>query len=175
MRWKSLESTEFSEIEEMLAVNILPQTYLTRLLLPSMTSRFLKSHQSSLIIDFSSSACQISLPFVSVYAATKAYNYYFTQALSAEGPPGVSFLAVLPGMVATNMPKMNKIPEQPGTAKAEDVARNVLASIRQGWTAGATPHKVAGWVMPMLLNNPIGKLIVSRAAKSLEAQRKKTT
>ena len=175
MHWKGFESTDFSEIEEQLAVNILPQTYLTRLLLPTMTSRFATTQRTSLIVDISSSVTQLPVPSVSVYGATKSYNFYLTQALNAENPPGVSFLAVLPGMVATNMPKMNNWPELPGTAQAEDVAKAVLATAGQGWTAGATPHKLAAWVTPLLFDNPLGKLIVRRSMRRVESQRKKNS
>ena len=173
MHWKGFENTEFSEIEEQLAVNVLPQTYLTRLLLPTMIARFTTTQRPSLIIDLSSNASHIPLPFLAVYGATKTYNHYLTQALSAEGPPGVTFLSVMPGWVATNMPKMNNFAAEAGMVNVDDMAKAVLGNIGQGWTGGHRTHQVLCWIMKFALDNPVGRFIVRKTTHSMEAKRKK--
>jgi short-subunit dehydrogenase len=78
---------------EMIQLNIMVLVELTGLFLPIM-----KQRGSGAIINLSSIAGFQPLPYMSVYAATKAFVLNFTEALWAETKnTGVNILAVCPG------------------------------------------------------------------------------
>lgn len=84
-------------IEEMLLVNTLALTLLTRRLLPGM----LRNNRGA-ILNVSSSAGFLPIPKFSVYAATKAYVTSFSEGLRAElRGSGVRVCALCPGPVHT--------------------------------------------------------------------------
>jgi hypothetical protein len=83
---------------EMLRLNIVALTELTHLLLPAMVER-----RGGGIINISSTAAFQPIPFLSAYAATKAYVLSFSMALAEEVREyGVKVLALCPGGTATN-------------------------------------------------------------------------
>ncbi len=83
---------------EMLHLNIVALTELTRLLLPSMVAR-----RGGGIINISSTASFQPVPFTSVYAATKAFVTSFSMGLAEElRGSGVRVVALCPGGTATN-------------------------------------------------------------------------
>jgi hypothetical protein len=83
--------------EQIILVNMLALTSLTRHLLPQMIA---KGHGG--ILNVSSSAGFLPIPGDAVYAATKAYVTSFSEALRAElRGTGVSVCALCPGPVET--------------------------------------------------------------------------
>src|SRR5947209_4416784 len=83
--------------QEMLQVNIVALTTLTRALLPQMISK-----RRGAILNVSSSAGFLPIPEFNVYAATKAYVNSFTESLRSElRGTGVSVTALCPGPVRT--------------------------------------------------------------------------
>jgi short-subunit dehydrogenase len=84
------------KIEQMLTVNILTLTKLAHLFIPE-----LKKHKGSLINVASTAAFQ-PVPYMTAYAATKAYVLHFSEALHAElKAQGVTVLALCPGATKT--------------------------------------------------------------------------
>jgi len=117
---------------EMLGVNIVALTALTRALLPQMLSR-----KRGAILDVSSSAGFLPIPEFNVYAATKAYVNSFTESLRAElRGTGVSVTALCPGPVRT---EFQSIAQRPGGqpdygpdfvhVSPEQVVRDALAAL----------------------------------------------
>jgi short-subunit dehydrogenase len=93
--------------DEMLFVNVVALTVLTRSLLPQMLGR-----KRGTILNVSSSAGFLPIPEFAVYAATKAYVNSFTEALRAElRDTGVSVCALCPGPVHT---EFNDVAQRPG-------------------------------------------------------------
>ncbi len=83
--------------DEMILVNMLALTSLTRRLLPAMIAQ-----RRGAILNVSSSASFLPLPGFAVYAATKAYVTSFSEALRAElRGTGVAVTALCPGPVRT--------------------------------------------------------------------------
>ncbi len=81
--------------EQMMLVNMVALTSLTRRLLPQMIAR-----KRGGILNVSSSAGFLPIPEFAVYAATKAYVTSFSEALRAElRRTGVSVCALCPGPV----------------------------------------------------------------------------
>src|SRR5213080_1359966 len=118
--------------EQMLLVNVVALTSLTRHLLPHMVA---KRHGG--ILNVSSSAGFLPIPGDGVYAATKAYVTSFSEALRAElRETGVSVCALCPGPVHTEFQEVARRPgEQPEGGPGfvhvpvERVVRDALAAL----------------------------------------------
>ncbi len=92
--------------EQMMFVNMVALTSLTRHLLPQMIAR-----KRGGILNVSSSAGFLPIPGFAVYAATKAYVTSFSEALRAElRGTGVSVCALCPGPVHTEFQEVAKRP-----------------------------------------------------------------
>ncbi|HWY39837.1 MAG TPA: SDR family oxidoreductase [Chthoniobacterales bacterium] len=117
--------------DEMLQVNVVALTTLTRALLPQMRSR-----KRGTILNVSSSAGFLPIPGMAVYAATKAYVNSFSEALRAElRGSGVTVTALCPGPVHTEFGDVAKRPggepeHGPGFVyvSVEKTARDALAA-----------------------------------------------
>ena len=118
--------------DEMLQVNIVALTTLTRALLPQMIAR-----KRGAILNVSSSAGFLPIPGMSVYSASKAYVNSFSAALRAElRGTGVSVSGLCPGPVHTEFGDVAKRPGgEPERApefiyvSVEKTARDALAAI----------------------------------------------
>lgn len=92
--------------EQMMLVNMVALTSLTRHLLPQMIAR-----KRGGILNVSSSAGFLPIPGMAIYAATKAYVTSFSEALRAElRGTGVSVCALCPGPVHTKFQEVAKRP-----------------------------------------------------------------
>jgi 3-oxoacyl-[acyl-carrier protein] reductase len=94
-----LASMRNSEIEELVRVNILSPTVLTKYVVRSMLV-----HGGGRIVNISSIIASTGYSGLSVYAATKAASVGFTKSLARElGHVGVNVNAVAPGFMETTM------------------------------------------------------------------------
>jgi uncharacterized protein len=116
---------------EMVQLNITVLVELTGLFLPMMQER-----GSGGIINISSIAGFQPVPYMSVYAATKAFVLNFTEALWAENKhTGVNILAVCPGATESEFYKRAEFPDtfgggdSSGMASSETVVKEVLKAI----------------------------------------------
>jgi short-subunit dehydrogenase len=92
--------------EQIMLVNMVALTSLTRHLLPQMIAR-----KRGGILNVSSSAGFLPIPGFAIYAATKAYVTSFSEALRAElRGTGVSVCALCPGPVHTEFQEVAKRP-----------------------------------------------------------------
>jgi short-subunit dehydrogenase len=92
--------------EQMMRVNMMALTSLTRHFLPQMIAR---KHGG--ILNVSSSAGFLPIPTFAIYAATKAYVTSFSEALRVElHGTGVSVCALCPGPVHTEFQEVAKRP-----------------------------------------------------------------
>jgi uncharacterized protein len=95
--------------EQIMHVNMVALTSLTRHLLPQMIAR-----RRGGILNVSSSAGFLPIPGFAVYAASKAYVTSFSEALRAElRGSGVSICALCPGPVRTEFQEIAHRPEGP--------------------------------------------------------------
>jgi uncharacterized protein len=133
--------------DEMLFVNVVALTRLTRRLLPPMLAR-----QRGAILNVSSSAGFLPISEFAVYAATKAYVNSFTEALRAElHGTGISVCTLCPGPVHT---EFNQVARRPGGKKdrspefaympVDKVVRDALAAL-----AADRPLVIPGLVMKL--------------------------
>jgi short-subunit dehydrogenase len=92
--------------EQMMLVNVVALTSLTRRLIPQMIAR-----KRGAILNVSSSAGFLPIPGLAVYAATKAYVTSFSEALRAElRGTCVSVCTLCPGPVHTEFQEVAKRP-----------------------------------------------------------------
>ncbi|MDJ0745292.1 MAG: SDR family oxidoreductase [Xenococcaceae cyanobacterium MO_167.B27] len=93
----SFPQTQWEDQQKMIQLNILALVELTYKYLPIMIS-----NNSGRIINVASTAAFQPMPYLSVYAATKAFVLNFTEALWAENQnTGVKILALCPGPTKT--------------------------------------------------------------------------
>lgn len=147
-------------IQEMMAVNVVALTALTRALLPAMMEK-----KRGAILNVSSSAGFLPIAGFAVYAATKAYVTNFSEALRAETRgTGVTVSAVCPGPVHTEFTQVaNRRPgrrEKSGPefthVSVEAVVRSALSAIERD-----KPLVIPGLIMK------IGMLLVRLTPRPL--------
>src|SRR5438034_1303459 len=118
--------------EQMMLVNMVALTSLSRHLLPQMIAR-----KRGGILNVSSSAGFLPIPGFAVYAASKAYVTSFSEALRTElRGTGVSVCALCPGPVHTEFQEVAKRPGgHPDSGpefvyvSVEEVVRDALAAL----------------------------------------------
>jgi uncharacterized protein len=125
-------SSPLERDDEMLQVNVVALTTLTRCLVPQMVAR-----KRGAILNVSSSAGFLPIAGMAVYAASKAYVNNFSEALRAElRGTGVTVTALCPGPVHT---EFGDVAKRPGGepergpefvyVSVEKIARDALAAV----------------------------------------------
>ncbi|MGA8142489.1 MAG: SDR family oxidoreductase [Candidatus Acidiferrales bacterium] len=131
---------------EMIQVNCTALVHLTRLYVAGMVER---RHGDILIL--ASTAAFQAVPFISVYAATKAFDLLFAEGIAEEVRPfGVRVCALCPGSTNT---EFQQVAEQPDRAfrsaeTAEKVARVGLAGLAKGKT-----HVISGAMNRLMMES----------------------
>lgn len=115
---------------EMIQVNCSAVVHLTQLYLPRMVER----KRGDILIVASTAAFQ-SVPFLSVYAATKGFDLLFAQAVAEEvRASGVRVCALCPGSTDTEFQQVANQPDRVARVAetADKVARVGLQALAQG-------------------------------------------
>ncbi len=123
-------SLDPQRIESMLALNVVCLTLLTRLYLPEMLAR-----RSGAIINVASTAAFQPVPYLSLYAATKAFVLHFSEGLWAETrKQGVVIQALCPGFTRTEFFDRAHLPKSVAITEttAEAVVADSLRALRKG-------------------------------------------
>lgn len=130
---------------QMIQVNIVTLTALTRLFLPDFVKR-----NSGKILNVSSTAALMPGPLQAVYYATKSYVLSFSNALSQElHDTNVTVTALLPGATETEFAKtsdMSNTAVFANTATPQNVAKSGYEAMLKGKlevVAGVTPMQKA--------------------------------
>lgn len=123
---------------EMIDLNIKALVALTHFFLGPMRER-----GSGSIINVASTAGFQPVPYMTTYAATKAFVLSFTDALWEENRAfGIKIMALCPGVTETNFfiaSKMDPLPMRL-SQKPEDVIETALKGLRRG-----RGHIISGW------------------------------
>jgi uncharacterized protein len=120
----SFDETSWKVEKDMIQVNIMALTALTKHLLPGMIKR-----NYGKILNVASTAAFQPGPLMAVYYATKAYVLSFSEAINYElRKTNVSVTALCPGATATNFEKRASLESsrlfQSGVMDAQEVALN---------------------------------------------------
>jgi len=105
--------------------------------LVDLTHRFLipmRKRNQGTIINVASTAGFQSVPFMTTYAATKAFVLSFSEALSEENRPfGIHVMALCPGVTETNFFEAAQMGRPPmrGVQTAEEVVDTALRGLRR--------------------------------------------
>jgi uncharacterized protein len=125
-----LHLVEPQRLLDMVRVNCGAMLHLTRLYLPGMVAR-----RSGDVLIVASTASFQAVPYISVYAATKAFDLLLAEGLAEEIKPyGVRVCALCPG---TTTSEFHELAGHPSHSKgreqsAETVARNGLKALAAG-------------------------------------------
>jgi uncharacterized protein len=136
---------------DMIQVNISALVELTHLFLGEMTQR-----KNGEIINVSSIAGYQPLPYLSVYAATKAFVLSFSEAVWAEYREyGIKVLALCPGPTKSNFFEVAEFGNIPGFENsknslitAEEVVKNALSALEK-----QQPNIVTGGIGNQIIVN----------------------
>jgi uncharacterized protein len=127
---------EFAEVDplrslDMVQVNCAAVVYLTRLFLPDMIRR----RRGDILILASTAAFQ-AVPYITTYAATKAFDLLFAEGLAEEMKPhGVRVCALCPGSTESEfhaVAHQEKVAVKHRQESAEKVARTGLEALAAG-------------------------------------------
>jgi short-subunit dehydrogenase len=125
-------NTDWSAEAEMLQVNIVALTHLTKLFLPQIRAREGK------LLNVASTAAFLPGPFMAVYYASKAYVLHFTEAIAEELSGSKTTVTCLcPGPVKTNFQKRAGIADSnllhgPLLVEVQEVARIAYDGMKKG-------------------------------------------
>ncbi len=125
-------TTDWNNEAEMMQVNMVALTHLTKLFLPQIRAREGK------VLNVASTAAFQPGPFMAVYYASKAYVLHFTEALAEElRDSGVTVTCLCPGPVKTNFQKRahlgdTKLATSPLLVDVREVARVAYEGMKQG-------------------------------------------
>jgi short-subunit dehydrogenase len=125
-------STDWNNEAEMMQVNMVALTHLTKLFLPQIHAREGK------LLNVASVAAFMAGPFMAVYYASKAYVLHFTEALAEElRGTGVTVTCLCPGPVKTNFQKRahlgdTRLATSPLLVDVREVARVAYEGMKQG-------------------------------------------
>ncbi len=156
------------EVEQhMIAVNVAAVVSLTHAFVPSMIER-----RTGVVLNLASTAAFQPVPYMAVYAATKAFVLSFSEALWAEyRDKGVHVVALCPGAVETQF--IDKLGDGSvrqtsvfaQTIQATHVAEQALRAIQ-----GSAPNRIIGvknWLMANSLRWVPRSMVASSGEKML--------
>lgn len=129
-QYGELSNIEVQRLLDLVQVNCTAVLHLTRLFLPKMIAR----RRGDILIVSSTAAFQ-AVPYVSTYAATKAFDLYLAEGLAEEMKPhGIRVCALCPG---TTESEFHELAGHPSHAKgrqetAEKVAKTGLRALAAG-------------------------------------------
>lgn len=160
------EANSISDEIALISLNIVAFTKIAHAILPGMRKRGRGG-----ILNVSSIAAFQPIPFMAVYAASKAYNFNFSLALRSElSGSGISVTALCPGPVGTEFGEVAKVPgnfKGMPHASVEKVVKKGLRGLENntsfvvpGYGASMLaflsrwiPERISIWITKQLLKN----------------------
>lgn len=129
-QYGELHQVETERLVDMVEVNCTAVVHLTRLFLPDMVAR----HSGDILILASTAAFQ-AVPYISTYAATKAFDLLFAEGLAEEMKPhGIRVCALCPGSTESEFHAVAQ--QERFTAKKQEPAGKVARTGLQALEAG---------------------------------------
>ncbi|MFA5056313.1 MAG: SDR family oxidoreductase [Dehalococcoidia bacterium] len=171
----SFRDTNLKDELEMMQVNMVSSTHLTKIFLPGMISK-----GYGRIMNVSSMAAFQPGPLVAVYCASKSYVLSFSEALAEElSGTGVTVTALCPGPVSTGFAKRAKTERTKvmisGLFNKVWEAKDVAAIGYHGLMKGKTvviPGK--RYILSTLIVRWVPRKLVRKSAKKIMEESRKT-
>jgi uncharacterized protein len=130
-QYGELSQVETQRLLDMVQVNCHAVVHLTRLFLPGMVER----RRGDVLILASTASFQ-AVPYITTYAATKAFDLFFAEGLAEEMKPhGIRVCALCPGSTASEfhvVAQQEKFTKKHPQETAEKVARVGLEALAAG-------------------------------------------
>jgi short-subunit dehydrogenase len=164
---KAFESVPPEYIDAIIQVNIRATSMLTRLLLPE-----LKKHKNAYILNVASMAAFSPFAFKTVYPASKAFVYSFSEGLREELKGTGVFVSVIhPGPVKTNADVTARIEKQGIFGRIGQVSPQNLANIAIRQLFNKDPFILPGmvnkinWLLMIMVPNAWKLMLLSRVVR----------
>lgn len=160
-------SLDVEQEKQMIDLNVRSLVALTHRYLQGMRMR-----KSGTIINVSSAAGFQPIPFMSTYAATKAFVNSFSEAIAEENRPfGIHVMALCPGSTKTNFQRAAKM-ERAMQVKGQQIVEEVVETAMRGVKSGRT-RIVSGFVNDLVSRAVMflpNSLITRSLAKGLRSK-----
>ncbi len=153
VRASRLEKTTEEDIRTMLDVNLLAPILLTRLALPH-----LRAAGEAMVVNITSAAALIGMPFYATYCAAKAGFAQFGEALRRElSGEGVKVLTVYPSGTETPMMRTSRAGPELGFARepAAAVVQAVVAAMQADEIELVRGDQTRAEMVELNWNNPV--------------------
>jgi short-subunit dehydrogenase len=161
----------------LIQLNISSLVALTHLFLPHMQSR-----RSGTVVNIASMTAFMPVPYMAVYAASKAFVRYFTQAITEEcKPKGVHVLLFSPGLTRTNFNasagiegekalRLRSDHNQAGNQTPEQVAIELIKALddQRNFAISGRRNRIGAKLMALLPDSMIARNIASAYRKKLK-------
>jgi len=132
-----LPEIETQRLLDMVQVNCSAVVHLTRLFVPPMISR-----KSGDVLILASTASFQAVPYISTYAATKAFDLLFAEGLAEEMKPhGIRVCALCPGSTES---EFHAVAGQEQFAREKESAEKVARTGLEALAAGKS-YVISGW------------------------------
>lgn len=154
----TVEETQIDRIEELFNVNLINQIYLTQKYIPSMRKK-----QNGSIINITSMAGSVPVPYSTLYASVKSAFDGFSKGLRNEVSQfGINVIAIAPFQMNTSIPQEQGFqpnsPYQPHISKAKQARDNAL-------TNAEDPQYIADQIISVLEeSNPRPHIALGKGA-----------
>lgn len=162
---------------KLIQLNISTLVALTHLFLPEMQSR-----RSGTVVNIASMTAFMPLPYMAVYAASKAFVRSFTQAITEECKPmGVHVLLFAPGLTKTNFNAaaglnaekaqgLRSDHSQAANQTAEEVAGELIRALdkKRHFAISGRSNRIGAKILALLPPAMIAKNIASGYRKRLK-------
>jgi uncharacterized protein len=137
-QYGELTQVETQRLLDMIQVNCTAVVHLTRLFLPDMIAR----RRGDILILGSTASFQ-AVPYISTYAATKAFDLLFAEGLAEEMKPhGIRVCALCPGSTESEFHRVAG--QEKFTQKKMETSEKVTRTGLQALAAGKS-YVISGW------------------------------
>jgi len=158
-----------AEVQNLMTMNVDSTIWMTRAVLDGMIER-----KRGAIVNISSGSAMYTLPLLAEYSASKSFIEKFSRAINAEySSKGVTCQCQIPFYVATKLAKMRKSMMVPSP---EQYVTSAIKWIGYSGDAVAAPvflHSIQGWVLDVLPDFIVSKLIMDMHLATRKRGKKK--
>lgn len=165
------ETLDRNQEEDLVRLNLIVPLRLMHAVIPQM-----KRRRSGAILSVSSIAAFQPLPYMSTYAATKAFNLNHALGLRHElAEFGISVVALCPGPTATEYHTVAGIPDEWSASYHDSVVKVVTGALRaldtnQAWITPGLRSRLLSFfarLLPLDFTTAISRRILSGALKHI--------
>ena len=154
----AVEFTDTEEAQRQFQVNFFGMVRMNRAVIAAMRSR-----GSGRIVNLSSVAAPVPIPFQTYYSASKAAINSYTMALGNELRPfGITVCAVMPGDIHTGFTAAREKQARGDEAYGGRIARSV-AKMEHDEQTGMDPAKAGAYIASLALRRSVKPLYAIRA------------